>query len=175
MRRERTRRRGADPCKSHRLFLLLFFLFGALLLRFWPPMRDMTGGAEKLLPCVLLLPALLGGSPCGLWLIPAAALWLGASAMLQLLAAGRFSDHAAAVGGRAFFRACSGDRTAACRDAAVLPDGGLRHAPVGGMSVRSHPRRARAAKNADPRTERVVGHRVRRRGFYILPAFPVKR
>lgn len=92
MRRERTRRRGADPCKSHRLFLLLFFLFGALLLRFWPPMRDMTGGAEKLLPCVLLLPALLGGSPCGLWLIPAAALWLGASAMLQLSAAGCFSE-----------------------------------------------------------------------------------
>ena len=85
------RRWAEDPRNSHRSFLLLFFLVGALLLRFWPPMRGMTGAAEKLLPCVLILPSLLGGSPCGLWLIPAAPLWLGASAMLHLSSAERFS------------------------------------------------------------------------------------
>ena len=92
MRMDRTKRWVEDPGKSHRVFLLLFFLFGAFLLRFWPPMRDVTGGTEKYLPCVLLLPALLGGSPCALWLIPAAALWLGASAMRQLSAAERLSE-----------------------------------------------------------------------------------
>ncbi len=80
----RTRRKDHD--NGHRLFLLLFFLSGALLFRFWPPMAELTAGCEKLLPCLFLLPALLGGSLCGLWLIPIGALVLGASAMREVAA-----------------------------------------------------------------------------------------
>ena len=86
MRKDQKRRR-ADSDGSHGLFLLLFFLSGALLRRFWPPMRGLTDGTERLLPYVLLLPALLGGSPCGLWLIPFGAILLGDSAMRQLSSA----------------------------------------------------------------------------------------
>jgi hypothetical protein len=80
------RRQGKDHDNSHRLFLLLFFLSGAVLLRCWPPMGELTDGCEKLLPCLFLLPALLGGSPSGLWLIPAGALFLGALAMRGMAA-----------------------------------------------------------------------------------------
>ena len=80
----RTRKKDHDS--GNRLFLLLFFLSGALLLRFWPPMAELTAGFEKLLPCLFLLPALLGGSLCGLWLIPISALLFGASAMLEVTA-----------------------------------------------------------------------------------------
>ena len=46
MRKEQIRRREADPAGSHRLFLLLFFLCGAFLLRCWPPMRELLGAAK---------------------------------------------------------------------------------------------------------------------------------
>lgn len=92
MKKEQVRKRDGDPGGSHRLFLLLFFLSGAILLRFWPPMRDLTDGTDRFLPWVMLLPALLGGSPCGILLIPTGALLLGASAMRHLSAAERFSE-----------------------------------------------------------------------------------
>ncbi len=97
MKKDQLHRRGADPANSHRWFLLLAFLAGALLLRCWPPMNELAVDTERFLPLILLLPALLGGSPCGLWLIPTGSLMLGASAMRQLSGAECFSGALPAI------------------------------------------------------------------------------
>lgn len=71
----------AQPLPAHRLYLLLFFVCGALLMRFSPEVAGAFPQAEGLTPLLLLLPALLAGCLIGSYLIPFGALVLGAFTM----------------------------------------------------------------------------------------------
>ena len=72
---------GTRPVPTHRLYLLLFFVCGALLMRFSPEIAGAFPRAESLTPLLLLLPGLLSGCLLGSYLIPFGALLLGALTM----------------------------------------------------------------------------------------------
>ena len=69
---------------AHRLYLLLFFVCGALLMRFSPEIAGAFPKAEGLTPLLLLLPGLLAGCLLGSYLIPFGALLLGALTMRRV-------------------------------------------------------------------------------------------
>ena len=71
--------RRAAP--AHRLYLLLFFLCGALLMRFSPEVKGAFPATKGLIPLLLLLPGLLSGCLSGSYLIPFGAMLLGAYTM----------------------------------------------------------------------------------------------
>ena len=68
---------------GHRLFLLLFFLSGALLVRFSPALAQRLPCTEQTIPLLLLAPALLSGSLFGTFLLPFGALVLGMLSMMR--------------------------------------------------------------------------------------------
>ena len=69
---------------GHRLFLLLFFLSGALLVRFSPALAQRLPCTEQTIPLLLLAPALLFGT----FLLPFGALVLGMLSMMRVSALG---------------------------------------------------------------------------------------
>lgn len=73
---------------GHRLFLLLFFLSGALHVRFSPALAQRLPCTEQTIPLLLLAPALLSGSLFGTFLLPFGALVLGMLSMMRVSALG---------------------------------------------------------------------------------------
>ena len=70
-----------DRDRSDRFCLLLFFLAGALLARMAPALAERIPAAPRLLPVLLLLPALLGGCVFGGCTIPLVTMLFGVLAL----------------------------------------------------------------------------------------------
>ena len=71
-----------------RLFLLLFFLIGALLLRFVPSLARSFVPSGRMPGLLMLLPALLAGSLLGAYVLPFGAMLLGMLCMQKMTALG---------------------------------------------------------------------------------------
>lgn len=87
LREKRPGRGGATPAESHRAFLLLFFLSGALIARFAPGLTAFLPEGRGM-AALVLLSAILGGSVFGVYAIPVTALLFGALLLRRLEALG---------------------------------------------------------------------------------------
>ena len=72
----------------HRLFLLLFFVTGAVLLRFVPAIGQQFVPSRWMAAMLMLLPALLAGTMLGAYVIPFGSLLLGMLCMQRFLTLG---------------------------------------------------------------------------------------
>lgn len=91
------RRNEGLPAIPHRLFLLLFFITGAVLLRFVPAIGQQFVSSRRMTAMLMLLPALLAGTMLGAYVIPFGSLLLGMLCMERFLALGAPTGEGLAV------------------------------------------------------------------------------